>query len=355
MGPSPCPPGCRGGRRGQAGLLARGPPGPPPPRRPLSGPTLSGPGAGACFGWRGPSRRPRLHNREVSAYSADASRPGPSGLRRADRPPAVPCQASGGPLARPDPPAAWQRSSGPPVQGPPPLAGVGQRGRQRATGTPRPPTASRPRHPRRCQDWGLGSRDDGVGGGADPWSSQAPGGWQRPRPQPAWPRGPWTGAQLPRCGVLGTRARAAQPPSPSRSGCCQRCGEAEDNGGNYYVFTQLEPGPSPREADNRGAASYVSELRARAGCDNKRTVPRARHCHRATGPPAHGVGVPGRPGEDEQALGPPIGQARAAAGPEGTGGDPPPAAGTVHAWPGDSAAGEAVLGVLLARGTGFHL
>lgn len=56
---------------------------------------------------------------------------------------------------------------------------------------------------------------------------------------------------------------------------------------------ELEPGPVPREGDNRDEASYVSALRARAGRDNAGIVPRVGHCHT-------GSARLGRPGRDER-------------------------------------------------------
>lgn len=56
-------------------------------------------------------------------------------------------------------------------------------------------------------------------------------------------------------------------------------------GENYYVFVWAGAQPCSPRGDNRDAATYVSALRARAGCDNGGIVPGVEHCHSGSARP----------------------------------------------------------------------
>lgn len=122
--PALCPPGCRGGGRGQAGRLAHCPSSPRPPacaRLPLIGPRRHALERGACFGWPRPiladpgcitGRYPLTRLTPLSQARA--------GLWRADQPPTAPCQASfrGSPVVAPTLPQPGSGGRSPRAPGP---------------------------------------------------------------------------------------------------------------------------------------------------------------------------------------------------------------------------------------------
>lgn len=95
-------------------------------------------------------------------------------------------------------------------------------------------------------------------------------------------------AQLPTCkGIPGSWALTGQPPSPL--GCRAKGGAREtgdlNNGRKLLCLcASWNPALFPVSVITRDVASNVSELRARAGRDNKSIVPSVGHCHWGTEP-----------------------------------------------------------------------
>lgn len=107
--------------------------------------------------------------------------------------------------------------------------------------------------------------------------------------------------------VPGSWALTAQPPSPL--GCCAKGGARETgdlNNGRKLLCLRVSWNPAlfPVSVITRDVASNVSELRARAGRDNKIIVPSVGHCHWGTEPQTRGLACTGK-WDDEAGSGHP--------------------------------------------------
>lgn len=134
----------------------------------------------------------------------------------------------------------------------------------------------------------------------------------RPLVSSAWcpgcnPCGPWMWPSCPRAkpsrGPGPLQPIQPLPSAPAARGGVRETGDLNNGRKLLCLRVSWSPALFPVRVITRDAVSNVSELRARAGCDNESIVPSVGHCHRLRAPNTRDRRARGTPRKTRAAAG----------------------------------------------------